>query len=167
MVVTVDELMITGIQRFSVHDGPGIRTTVFLKRCTLRCPWCCNPENIRGELEVYFKAEECIGCLECVRRCSFLDKPEDIFRFPEHHECAEGCPSGAMGVYGEVKGADDVAGVILRDLDYYSSTGGGVTFSGGEPLLQAGAIRSVTGRIGDVHTAVETSLFAPWNHLRG
>jgi len=161
MVVTVDELLITGIQRFSVHDGPGIRTTVFLKGCTLRCPWCCNPEDIRGEPEVYFKAEKCIGCLECVRRCSFLDKPGDIFRFPEHLECAGSCPSGAMGVYGEVKGADDVAEIILRDLDYYISSGGGVTFSGGEPLLQAEAILKVTSRTGDVHTAVETSLFAP------
>ncbi|MDK2875370.1 MAG: pyruvate formate lyase activating enzyme [Methanothermobacter sp.] len=161
MVVTVDELLITGIQRFSVHDGPGIRTTVFLKGCTLRCPWCCNPENIRGEPEVYFKEEKCIGCLECVKRCSFLDKPRDIFRFPEHHECAGSCPSAAMGVYGEFTGADDVAEVILRDLDYYSSTGGGVTFSGGEPLLQADGILSVTRRIGEVPAAVETSLFAP------
>jgi len=167
MVVTVDELLITGIQRFSVHDGPGIRTTVFLKGCTLRCPWCCNPENIRGEPEVYFKAEKCIGCLECLKKCSFLDKPEDIFRFPEHHECAGSCPSGAMGVYGEVKGADDVAEVILRDLDYYSSTGGGVTFSGGSHSCRPGQYEALPVEQVTSTQQLRHHSSPPWNHLRG
>lgn len=158
-------LRVTGVQRFSVHDGPGIRTTVFLKGCTLRCPWCCNPENMKPEREVYFRADRCKGCLECLRVCEFLERPDDIFRYPEHLECAEKCPSGAMGVYGDDLSAEELADLILRDLDYYEATGGGVTFSGGEPLLQADGILAVLEKLDGIHTAVETSLHAPPGNL--
>jgi len=160
------KLRVTGVQRFSVHDGPGIRTTVFLKGCTLRCPWCCNPENIKGEREVYFNPERCTGCYECVRRCECLERPEDIFRCPDGLRCAMTCPTGAMGVYGEDLEAEGIAEVALRDMDYYMATGGGVTFSGGEPLLQPEGIVSVAEQLGDVHVAVETSLHAPEENLR-
>ncbi|MCG2829240.1 glycyl-radical enzyme activating protein [Methanothermobacter sp. K4] len=158
-------LRVTGVQCFSVHDGPGIRTTVFLKGCSLRCPWCCNPENIKPEREVYFRASRCTGCLECLKGCEFLERPEDIFRYPEHLECAENCPSGAMGVYGDDLSSEELADLIMRDLDYYEATGGGVTFSGGEPLLQADGILALLEKLGGVHAAVETSLHAPPENL--
>lgn len=159
------KLRVTGVQRFSVHDGPGIRTTVFLKGCSLRCPWCCNPENMKPEREVYFRAGRCTGCLECVRTCEFLERPEDIFRYPEKVVCAENCPTGAMGIYGEDISACELADLVLRDLDYYEATGGGVTFSGGEPLLQAEGILAVLEKLDGIHTAVETSLHAPPENL--
>ena len=163
--VGMARLRVTGVQRFSVHDGPGIRTTVFLKGCSLRCPWCCNPENIKPEREVYFRASRCTGCLECLKGCEFLERPEDIFMYPEHLECAENCPSGAMGVYGDDLSPEELADLILRDLDYYEATEGGVTFSGGEPLLQADGILALLEKLDGIHVAVETSLHAPPENL--
>lgn len=162
----MDELLVTKIQRFSIHDGPGIRTTVFLKGCNLRCPWCCNPENIKTQREIYFKKRDCIECFECVKRCEFLEKPEDIFKFPENFKCVESCPTGALGVYGEKIKTEKLVKVLTKDTDYYNNTNGGITFSGGEPLLQSKAIKKVIKKIKPIHVAIETSLFAPEENLK-
>ena len=166
-------LKITNIQRFSLHDGPGIRTTVFLKGCSIRCPWCCNPENISDLPQFYFNSEDCIHCRECSEVCpvEILKEPRDVLTLAADElaycfkcrKCVEGCPTGALGIYGEKISEEDLMSTLEMDREYYIQTGGGVTFSGGEPLLQADELLNIfkTLREKDIHIAVETSLFAP------
>lgn len=113
--------LITNIQRFCVHDGPGIRTTVFFKGCTLHCPWCANPENIHFEEEMYFISEKCNTSCMHVEEC--LQK-----KYP--HECLY----GAVGKWGRYFSEEELYAELIKDINYYG-TEGGVTFSGGEPLL--------------------------------
>ena len=129
---------VADIQRASIHDGPGIRTTVFFKGCPLRCAWCHNPECISFEKETLFYPEKCIGC----------------------GKCAEGCFSGARVVCGQDLRPEEIMKTVLLDRDYYAD-GGGVTFSGGEPLAQREALGELLGlsKKEGIHTAIETSLF--------
>lgn len=166
-------LKVTNVQRFSLHDGPGIRTTVFLKGCSIACPWCCNPENIKSSLQFYFKQDECINCMGCVEACPYtiLGTPEDVLglnreQLPECLQCSlciETCPSGALGIYGKTISTDELLEIVRKDKDYYSEGKGGVTFSGGEPLLQAEELlKSIKAlKNEDINVTVETSLFAP------
>jgi len=117
-------------------------------------------------MEIYFKKGDCIECFECVKRCNFLEKPEDIFRFPEHFECVEPCPTGALGIYGEKITTKKLLEILTKDIDYYNNTNGGVTFSGGEPLLQSKAVKKVIKKLKPIHIAIETSLFAPEENLK-
>lgn len=128
---------ITEVQRFSVHDGPGIRTTVFFKGCPLRCAWCHNPECISGEEQELFYPEKCIGC----------------------GKCAEGCFSGARVRCGEQIGLSALLARITADRPYYGEAGG-VTFSGGEPLMQAEFLCEILQacRAEGIRTAVESSM---------
>ena len=130
--------LITDIQRFSLNDGPGIRTTVFFKGCPLRCEWCHNPECISGEPQTLLYPDKCIGC----------------------GRCSEGCYTGARVVCGRVMTSDELLAEILLDKAYYGSEGG-VTFSGGEPLLQKEFLLEIIGKCKaeGVNAAVETSLF--------
>ncbi len=130
--------LITEIQRFSVHDGPGIRSTVFLKGCPLRCAWCHNPECISYEAEELFYPERCIGC----------------------GGCADGCFSGARVLCGREMSVSEVMEEVLRDRAYYGSVGG-VTVSGGEPLAHPDFVRELLAacRNEGIGTAVETSLY--------
>lgn len=138
------------IQRFSVHDGPGIRTTVFMKGCPLRCRWCHNPEGLSPELQLQFFQEACIGCGSCGERKNLSD--------------AEACPAQALKVCGQDVDADTVMQVILRDRIFYADTGG-VTFSGGECLLQADFVAEVLSyaKEQNLHTAIDTSGCVPWS----
>ena len=120
------------IQRFSVHDGPGIRTTVFMKGCPLRCRWCHNPEGLSGELQLQFFEDKCISCGACGDRSGI--------------SCAERCPAEALTVCGRVMTADQVVDVVVRDGIFYGENGG-VTFSGGECLLQADFVVSVMEKV--------------------
>lgn len=128
---------IADIQRASIHDGPGIRTTVFFKGCPLRCDWCHNPECIAYEVEELFYPEKCIGC----------------------GKCNEGCFSGARVLCGREMTADALMEELLADAHFYAG-GGGVTFSGGEPMLQAAFLDEMLDlcHACGIHTAVETSL---------
>lgn len=130
--------IIADIQRASVHDGPGLRTTVFFKGCPLRCEWCHNPECISKEPETLLYPDKCIGC----------------------GRCSEGCYTGARVVCGREMTSDELLAEILLDKAYYGSEGG-VTFSGGEPLLQKEFLLEIIGKCKaeGVNTAVETSLF--------
>lgn len=162
------------IQRFSIHDGPGIRTTVFLKGCPLRCFWCHNPEGLRIKPEIQYFTERCIYCGECVMVC-----PEGAHKIAgDQHiydrslckvcgKCAEVCCSGALQKVGEVYTVEQVVTEALRDRSFYASSGGGVTLSGGEPLLQRPFTRAVLERCRaeGVHTAVETTAFFPYEDL--
>ena len=144
--------MIFDIQRFSVHDGPGIRTTVFMKGCPLRCRWCHNPEGLSGAPQVQFLREECIGCGRC--------GGERTVR------AVESCPSGALKLLGAEWSAEALLEAVLADREFYEPDGG-VTFSGGECLLQyefaAHMLRLLKER--GIHTAVDTCGAVPWEAI--
>jgi len=140
------------IQRFSVHDGPGIRTTVFLKGCPLRCKWCHNPEGLQHKPQLRFESEKCIGCGSCKSR--------------EQLSSADACPTAALTVCGRELDESDVIREVLKDRIYYADNGG-VTVSGGECLLQADFTAAILRCAAEhsIHTAIDTSGYAPWQEL--
>ncbi len=165
---------ICNIQRFSVHDGPGIRTTVFLEGCTLRCFWCHNPESIRPKPEVQFFPNRCIGCGACVAVC-----PEGAQGFDENGmrvfdrekctacgKCVDVCYAEALVFSGKEMSAEDVVAEVLLDRAFYENSGG-VTLSGGEPALQVDFSREILERCRaeGIHTAIETAANVPWESL--
>ena len=140
------------IQRFSVHDGPGIRTTVFMKGCPLRCQWCHNPEGLSKALQLQFWEETCVACGACGQRTQLSD--------------AEKCPANALRVCGRVANEDEILQTVLRDQVFYADQGG-VTFSGGECLLQADFVASVIrlAKAQNIHTAIDTCGYVPWSEI--
>lgn len=165
------------VQRFSVHDGPGIRTTVFLKGCPLRCAWCCNPESQRALPQIVFWEERCIRCDACLAVCDrgaiSLDADGRKWVSPERCDlcgrCLEECFSGALERIGHLATVEEVLAEVEEDRPFYEGSGGGVTLSGGEPLAQpAFARRLLCGfRERRIHTAVETCGYAPWEEWEG
>lgn len=165
---------VTNIQRYSIHDGPGIRTTVFMKGCNLRCFWCHNPETLapRPELQVF--PERCIGCGACFERCpqgahAVVDG-ERVFRREMCRACgacAETCYAEALMLIGDLMTAGEVVAQAMRDLPFYETSHGGVTVSGGEPLLQLEFTRAILEgvRAEGVHAAVETNACWPWERM--
>jgi pyruvate formate lyase activating enzyme len=166
------------IQRFSTHDGPGIRTTVFLKGCPLRCLWCHNPEGLRPETQIAYTPDRCIACGDCVRACregghrleATADGAVHVFDRPRCQSCgtcAAACVSGAIEAVGREVTVEAVLEEVLRDRAFYESSGGGLTLSGGEPLMQPAFTTALLRAAKDagLHTAVETSGFALWAHL--
>lgn len=160
------------IQRFSVHDGPGIRTTVFMKGCPLSCQWCHNPEGISSEIQLQYVNEHCIGC-HCCKQCGhgihhFNGDTHELNR--EHcvmcGKCVKACPSKALMLKGEDYTSIDLLKVLLKDKAFYGEQGG-VTFSGGEPLLQAAFVTQVLKHCKDnrLHTAIDTSGHVPWEQI--
>lgn len=157
--------LITNIQGYSIHDGPGIRTVVFLKGCSLSCAWCANPECISPEVQVGFIKNLCAGCGECIRVC-----PENAITYdPAKHridetrctaclKCVEGCLYNALVRYGREMDAAEVFEEVRRDRMFYGDDGG-VTASGGEPLLRAGFVRELFElcKSDGIGTCVETS----------
>ena len=160
--------MVFNLQRLSVHDGPGIRTTVFLKGCPLRCLWCHNPESMHPGQELGYRRNRCVGCGQCISACPHgalrlgsdgIERKADLCQ--SCFACADACPTGAMEVYGKEMTPQQVVEIARRDKRYYDKTGGGVTFSGGEPLSQAGFVSETAALLHaeGISTAVETSLF--------
>jgi len=136
-------VLVSDIQRFSIHDGPGIRTTVFFKGCPLRCLWCQNPETLRFENELVFTAEKCIACGECFKAC-----PNKAIKWEKRpvlnwklckacFSCVEVCPSCAREKAGKEYSAEDLARELLKDREFYGEDGG-ITLSGGEPFAHTG-----------------------------
>lgn len=154
------------IQRWSINDGEGVRSTVFFKGCPLRCRWCANPESWNQKREVLFFQEKCSGCQRCLRVCRHdaIVMENTAIRFDREKccgcgDCCEVCPSGARKMIGSTVTVEDILTVIKRDAVFYRTSGGGVTFSGGEPFAQPEFLRQLTvacSRIG-LDTAVETS----------
>ncbi|MBV8041027.1 glycyl-radical enzyme activating protein [Pluralibacter sp.] len=154
------------VQKFCLHDGPGIRTTVFLKGCQMRCVWCHNPESIAVQPQLAFMASKCVGCQRCAAVC-----PHDCHRFSEgKHEidfeacqacgrCVEVCPSQALKLYGREYDVDELIRDIVKDSPYFAKTGGGLTLSGGEAMFQfsfALALVKAAKRAG-LHVCIETN----------
>ncbi|MBI4905341.1 MAG: glycyl-radical enzyme activating protein [Acidobacteria bacterium] len=160
------------IQRFCIDDGPGIRTTVFLKGCPLHCKWCHNPESISPAPHLSFLQEKCIGCDACIDVC-----PKGALARTSSGKailgrqycdacgaCAGVCDTKALEMVGRDAAVEEVMAVVLRDREYYQASTGGMTLSGGEPLYQPAFAKAllVAAKAEGLHTVVETSGFAEW-----
>ena len=143
------EAVIFDIEGFAVNDGPGIRTTVFFKGCPLRCVWCHNPEGLSAEPELCVKTAKCTRCGKCLAGCNH---PE----CQSWGRCLHICPSGNISVVGKKYDTDTLAGLLLKDKDLYKFSGGGVTFSGGEPLVHVPFLIELIPKLCGIHTAAET-----------
>jgi pyruvate formate lyase activating enzyme len=159
------------IQRFSTEDGPGIRTTVFLKGCPLRCAWCHNPEGISPRPELVWYDVRCIAARDCQRVCpeGALDlTPKGVVidrqRCTVCGACADACPSAALEVIGQTWTADGLFAEILKDEVFFETSGGGVTFSGGEPMIQADFVQAICHLCHEagLHVALDTCGCVPW-----
>lgn len=164
--------LVSNIQKFSLDDGPGIRTTVFFKGCNLSCAWCHNPECISRFPTLQFTADACIVCQHCQVLC-----PHGVhfFKGKEHllqrrlceacGACCQGCLSDALILNGKHYTHEQLLSVIMQDLDYYRETGGGVTCSGGEPMLQADFVAELLAscKEEDISTAVDTAGNVPFS----
>ena len=161
------------IQRFSIHDGPGIRSTVFFKGCPLHCLWCHNPESIAPEPELVFHPDRCVRCGACVEACvqaTYCQGIQSPVPFDHCHGqgiCEEVCSVSAWQRWGQWWTQEEVMDVLLRDRLFYEESGGGVTFSGGEPLMQPSFLLGLLARCRDeaLTTAVDTSGYAPQKFL--
>jgi pyruvate formate lyase activating enzyme len=163
--------MIFDIKRYAIHDGEGIRTTVFFKGCALRCRWCHNPESYRKEAEAALRPMRCVGCLRCVEACGHgaISEVEgravtDFAKCVVCGECVEVCATGAREIVGREVGVDEVMREIEKDVVFYDETGGGATFSGGEPLMQGEFLCELLRGCAEagIGTLVDTSCYAEW-----
>ncbi len=166
--------LVFNIQRYSVQDGPGIRATVFLKGCPLHCAWCHNPEGVSPRREILVLENRCFGCGQCRRACPFGASIPGRDALPPRHEhcllcgaCVAACPAQARRWAGELMTVSEVLDAVWQDRIFYDESGGGVTFSGGEPLRQFKFLRACLEacRARGLRTAVDTCGFAPLEHL--
>ncbi len=158
------------IKRYAINDGPGIRTTVFFKGCSLRCQWCHNPESFSPELEKMFSAAKCIGCGECVRACpnqacelTAAGIVTDAALCQLCGRCAEVCPAAATEMSGRSLTVADLMTVIKKEITFFDQSGGGVSFSGGEPLLFPDFLLELLQQCGQlqIHRTIDTAGHVP------
>lgn len=156
------------IKRFAVHDGDGIRTTVFLKGCPLKCVWCHNPEGIRFKAQTAYYEDKCINCGECVAVCKsgahIMENGRHVFlreRCNDCGACSEVCLGNALTFYGKEMSVEELLPILLEDKDFYTTSGGGVTLSGGECLMHADFCAELLKQLKDegINTAVDTCGF--------
>jgi pyruvate formate lyase activating enzyme len=170
----MDSGVVFNIQRYSLHDGPGIRTVVFLKGCPMRCWWCHNPEGLKAAPELMIHRQKCLGCASCTGVCPgaalaagadgiTLDRDRCGFCL----SCVDKCPAQAIEVVGRRMTVQEVCTEVIKDSIFFTESGGGVTISGGEPLWQPGFLVSLSAAFKEagLHTAVETSGCAGWDIL--
>ena len=158
-------VLVVEISRGTTHDGPGLRTTVFTKGCPLACRWCQNPESICHKQEIWYETAKCIGCMECVNACgnAALDVNETGIIIQREKcsgcgDCGEVCPGKAIKPIGSIWHVDKLVREVMKDKVYYDEFGGGVTVSGGEPLLYADFLVEFLGKLkaNGIHTAIDT-----------
>lgn len=168
--------MIFNIQRYSTHDGPGIRTVVFLKDCSLGCRWCQNPESRSRTPDLLFDPRLCLeGCQLCAqaapavieRALNGLVIHRENLTEKQLAALNDCCPTQALTVCGEERNVDDIMATVLRDKPFYDRSGGGITLSGGEPFMQPALAASLlkASHEAGIHTAVETCLHVPWKYI--
>ena len=162
---------VVSVERMCVHDGPGIRTTVFLKGCPLHCRWCHNPESISPDPEIGFSKRKCIACGKCAEVCPtgahvFHDGAHSMNRrlCTACGACVEACLAGALQYHGRQMSAEEAVRAVLEDRTFYAISGGGCTLSGGEPLRQAEFCAEVLERLQaeGIHCAIDTSGAVAW-----
>lgn len=166
---------ITNIQRFSLHDGPGIRSTVFFKGCQMRCSWCANPEGLISGSEVFYHADRCLHCGKCSALCpvgvhkqnSNVHTVDRTQRCTGCRSCEEKCPAGALDIVGEKLEVDTVIERVISDEVWFRHSGGGVTLSGGEVATQPEFAHAILSRLKEegIHTAIETAGYASWRAI--
>lgn len=165
-----EEGLVFDIKRFAINDGPGIRLTIFLKGCPLACQWCHNPESISPEVQKMYTPAKCIGCGECVAACPLEAcelTPDGIVTETEICNtcglCAEACPAKATEMSGQFETIADIMETIKRERPFFDQSGGGVTFSGGEPLLYPDFLKQVLDACGElgIHRTIDTSGLVP------
>jgi len=174
--------LITNIQKYTIHDGPGIRTEIFFKGCPLKCLWCSNPEGLSPKQQIGVYPSKCIGnskCSLCLKACpedknspirtrdDHLLKVDDIPECPDCLKCADECPSRAIMVWGNRMTVPELMKIILQDRNFYIKTGGGVTLSGGEVMLQWDFARLLLKECKEasINTCVESSLQCAADHM--
>ncbi len=171
--------VIFDIQRWSLHDGPGIRTNVFFKGCPLSCKWCSNPESQEKCSELAFFADKCIGCLSCIKNCPHnaiwqnesmrtIDygkcRDKCYNEAEKGFACTKECYAEALKIMGKKVTVPEILDEVMKDQRIYNESGGGITVTGGEPLAQPGFLLELlrVSKEKGLHTAMETSLFADW-----
>lgn len=167
--------MVFDIQRYSIHDGPGIRTIVFLKGCPLRCKWCSNPESQDLKPQVFFVKSRCIGCGLCVKSSNNGEVTMGEDGIEVHRDSIDSsdlgwvdvCPTGALSIKGKMMSVDEVVDIVMKDEVFYRQSNGGITLSGGEPLTQLDFSFKLLKCIHDkgLSTAIETTGAVPWDSL--
>lgn len=171
----MSQAVILNLQRFCLNDGPGIRTTVFFKSCPLHCAWCHNPESQAARKELFYSARSCTGCRKCAAVC-----PQNCHSFEDSlhlfdrktctacGQCAAQCPAKALEMIGTERSAQEILSEALQDRTYYELSGGGITLSGGEPMMQFQAAYELLKQAKEagLHTAIETCGAAPAEHFR-
>ena len=162
------------IKRFAVHDGPGIRTTVFFKGCPLSCLWCHNPEGISGKTQIAWLKQYCTGCGVCQKSCErklycadSIIKKIKIEECIYCEKCVNACLNGALKLYGRDYNVNELLKIVLEDRAFYTNSGGGITCSGGEPLSQAEFLIPFLYECkkAGIHTAVDTSGYSSWENM--
>lgn len=175
----MDTAYVINIQNYSLHDGPGIRTLVFLKGCPLRCKWCSNPESQEFHQELAFNKNKCLGksqCGRCTHKCSsnaISFHKEEIVEINRQKcnnclKCIDICPSQALSVYGKRYDYKELLNLVEKDNSFYARSGGGLTVSGGEPLAQGDFTLKLLkeAKKRRINTAIETCGYAPWKVLK-
>jgi len=174
----IREPLISNIQRYSLQDGPGFRTTIFLKGCPLRCPWCHNPDTQSIEPEISYYSEKCTGCGRCAERCptgsiyTEVKGKEILLRNDRSKcigcgKCADACLSGARDIVGRKIPINEIIREAAADAMFFFNSGGGVTISGGDPMLFPDYTLELAKLLKKegLHVALETSAFGQWQHL--
>jgi len=165
--------LLFNIQKFSLHDGPGIRTTIFFKGCPLKCRWCHNPEGLNNKIEMLYNQDKCTLCGECIKRCPksaiqmINNRIEtDMSKCNLCDECTHYCIHGAREIAGKEYSIDDIVKIVLKDKIFYEESKGGVTLSGGEPVMQIDCVEELLKRLKqeNIHTSVDTSGIMPFNY---
>ncbi|WP_306803585.1 glycyl-radical enzyme activating protein [Faecalicoccus pleomorphus] len=162
--------LIFNIQKFSIHDGPGIRTTIFLKGCPLRCKWCANPESQSAHVQILWDQKKCVHCLQCVKSCMYqaISCREGEIHIDEALcqgclNCVSTCLQSALSNEGETKEIEEIVRIALQDKDFYEESGGGITISGGEGMSQPYFLKELVKELKkhNLHLAIETTGYIP------